>query len=361
MKPILITLKAPAWLLPYFGPKSALFPHWQSIAVFFAASFMWFMWVSGPSGLQYDGTEPVDRHPKEEKSTALIWLAGLLALGSGICLALIGLAWKGGMPLHTYGVLVSGGFLMAIMLCVHEARRIGADAEQILDLAFWILVSAIIGSRLLHIVTEWHSYWLDLQRVGHWTEWKLLRFWEGGLVFYGGFLGATFATWWFTRKTKINFWKTADIIAPALAVGQFFGRLGCFSAGCCYGKEAPGLPWGVTFTQGMASLGKTLHPTQLYESTGHIFIFLALIWIRSRKRYHGQVLAWYLMLYPVLRFTVEFFRGDVDRRFLFQKDITPLINGVDILSTSQFISILLFILGLIMIATLHRNDTQTSS
>ncbi len=337
MHPVLISFKVPAWMVHYFGPSSVIFAYWKLLAVIFAVSFLAFFWLSEP---------PVS---KEEKvSVSWLWLTGLIALFTALLLGGIGLVKFGYVRLHTYGVLVSTAFLIGIMLSVREAKRVGEDPDDLLDLAFWVLISAIVGSRVLFIITEWRIYADDWQKIHHWMDWKLFKVWEGGLVFYGGFLGAILASWWFMRKHKMNFWKITDIVMPTLAIGHFFGRLGCFSAGCCYGKSCA-MPWAVTFTQGFATKNTPIHPTQLYSAFGALTIFFILLWIRSNKRFHGQVLGWYLLLYPISRFTVEIFRGDADRGYLFQWDTFKQVVGPDLLTTSQFISIILFILGLIIL------------
>ncbi|MBK05857.1 MAG: prolipoprotein diacylglyceryl transferase [Deltaproteobacteria bacterium] len=353
MQPVLLHYNVPSWMNKAFGPTSQIFAYWQQIAIAFAVCFLVFMWVSGPPPI-----DPETGKPQEEtRGTGLLWLSGLASLALGILLAGIGVVKLGKIQLHTYGVMVSAGFLVGIMLAIREGKRVNESPERILDLAFWVLIAAIVGSRVLHIVTEWPAYWADFQQVKRWQDWKLLRVWEGGLVFYGGLLGAIFAAWWFMTKNKMNFWKVADVAAPSIALGQVFGRLGCFSAGCCHGKAGL-VPWSVTFTQGLAPRGIQLHPTQLYEALATLLIFVGLLWIRSRKRYHGQVLIWYMLTYSIARFTIEIFRGDPGRGYLFQYDLFTSIPKIEILSTSQFVSICLFVLGLIFMA--RRNKPQSA-
>lgn len=328
-----------------FGGSSFVFRHWPIWAGIFTLSFLALMWVTGPVAPDPE-TGEVPEDPPSQRIVA--WVSGAFAVVSGLLLAGVGFVYLEKVQLHTYGVLLSVGFLVAILFSLREARRVGEDPERILDIAFWILVSAIIGSRVLFIVTTWGDYWADLQKVPHWYQWKLFRVWEGGLVFYGGFLAALAVSLWYMHRNRMGLLKSSDILVPSVAIGQFFGRIGCFAAGCCHGKPST-LPWSVTFQEGLATPHIPLHPTQLYEASINLFIFIALLWIRSSKRYHGQVLAWYLLLYGVGRFTVEIFRGDAERGFLFAYDITPISQGYDILSTSQFISILFFITGLVII------------
>jgi phosphatidylglycerol:prolipoprotein diacylglycerol transferase len=241
------------------------------------------------------------------------------------------------LPVHTYGLLIAVGFLAGIWLAQREARRRGQDAERIADLAFWVLVAAVAGSQVYFILVNWGDYFgpgrfLAETPLGRFP--RFLLFWQNGLVFYGGFIGATLTAWWYMRRHRMPFLAYADTLIPSVAFGHFLGRLGCFFAGCCWGGVTHGhVPWAVSFPpeslayqtfqarpdplQYLAAGGGgtlPLHPTQLYESFGELALFLGLVlWIRPRKRFHGQVLASWLVAYAVLRTTVELFRGDVER------------------------------------------------
>jgi phosphatidylglycerol---prolipoprotein diacylglyceryl transferase len=277
----------------------------------------------------------------------------------------------GGFSLHTYGVLIALGFLLGIILAAREARRVGLEPARVLDLCFWILVSGLCGARLLYIVTNLPDY-AGLCREGvhegaRSALWKcsaVLHIWEGGLVFYGGFLGAMALVLWYVRRHQMGFLRTADLLAPSLAIGHFWGRIGCYAAGCCWGRPCA-LGWGARFPRGSlvfddltarglmaAGAARTppLHPTQLYEAGGELAIFFLLLALRRRKRFHGQVLLGYLMLYPVLRSLVEVFRGDAARKFV--------IPGA--LSTSQFVSILVMGGAVALAASLARRDKIAS-
>ncbi len=271
---------------------------------------------------------------------AALWddKATLAALAVGV-----GLLWRAGildgdlsLPLHTYGLLIATGFIVAIALAQREARRRGQQADRVGDLAFWVLLAALVGSRLYFIAVNWNDYFGDNAWIAfHGARIpRVLAVWEGGLVFYGGFIAATLTAWWYMRRAKMPFLPYADTIIPSVAVGHFFGRLGCFAAGCCWGAvSAARLPWLTRFPpvslayQSFASrpnsgrflsadrlTTRPLHPTQLYEALGELTLFAVLVYlVRPRKRFHGQVLAAWLMAYAVLRTTVEFFRGDVER------------------------------------------------
>jgi phosphatidylglycerol---prolipoprotein diacylglyceryl transferase len=235
------------------------------------------------------------------------------------------------LALHTYGVAIAVGFLVAILLGVRTAARTGEDPDRVRDLCFWLLVSSLVGSRLLFIATNVPQY-VQLCRVEH-DCFRALRVWEGGLVFFGGFFAALVTAVWYTRRHAMRFWRVADVLAPSVAIGHFFGRLGCFAAGCCWGKEAHGvaLNWAARFPSSSlafqdyaardalspsAELTPPLHPVQLYEAFGELALFFALSSLLRRKRWDGQVLVAYLVGYSLLRFVVELYRGDAARKFV---------------------------------------------
>lgn len=209
----------------------------------------------------------------------------------------------GDFTLHTYGFLLALGFLLAVYLAVREARRTGVDPHLMMDFSFYLLIAALFGSRLFYVLG-------NLKEFRH-DPVEAVRFWHGGLVFYGGLICAFFVGLWYVRKHRLDFRRLTDICAPSIAIGQALGRLGCFSAGCCYGLPAR-LPWALTFKDpgSLAPLGVPLHPTQLYESAATFGIFLALIVLRRTERFQGKLIWVYLLLYSSARFIVEFYRGD---------------------------------------------------
>ncbi len=247
----------------------------------------------------------------------------------------------GPLTIHTYGFFIAVGFLIGLGLAIRQAKKEGVPSNSILDLGFYILLAAIIGSRLFFVLINFSHYMkkpLDIFKI-----------WEGGLVFYGGVLLAVPTVLWYVRKNNLGIWNTADIFAPSIAIGHAFGRLGCFAAGCCYGKIAESLPWSIIFTdpECLAPTNIPLHPTQLYESSGEFINFLLLLAVRKNKAFNGQLFMTYLLLYSVLRFIVEFFRGDVGRGFVFYN-----------LSVSQGISILMFLIGVIGLILLKRRENN---
>src|SRR3990172_8229112 len=242
----------------------------------------------------------------------------------------------GPITIYSYGFFLAVGFILAIFYATREEKKVGVRPQKISDLAFYLIIAALVGSRLLFIITEPHDFIENPLEV--------FKIWKGGLVFYGGFIGALTTGIWYVKRNNMPLWKTADIIAPAIALGQSLGRIGCFSAGCCYGREAD-VPWAVTFTDpnSLARLGVPLHPTQLYESALDLGIFLFLIAFRKRKSFDGQLIWLYTLLYALARLVVESFRGD-PRGF---------VGGM--LATSQLIGIVMIPISVFMLMKLGRN------
>lgn len=354
--------------------------------------------AAGPDGKDGKPTEP---SKDDRRNRAIMFGVGGLGLaGLGLYYALpkvplLNIAGKNeGIPLHTYGIMIGLGFITAVTVASWMAVREWPGAvgilrrDQLFDLAFYVFIGGIVGSRVLFVMVNWKDYAanpLSMFSLG------------GGLVFYGGLIGATIASIWYARKNGIEFMRLADLAIPTVSLGQAFGRLGCFSAGCCWGDvtthaKAPfavefpgpgaqnifgqvgGTPslayssmaedsrWviestGEVFTQHVdgavrisqwaAEHGHTLpvHPTQLYESLGQIILFAVLMTARRWRRFHGQIFAMWLMCYAVLRTSVELFRGDLERGTI--HGLIPSIpSGAWYnISTSQFISFAMFSFG----------------
>jgi phosphatidylglycerol:prolipoprotein diacylglycerol transferase len=245
----------------------------------------------------------------------------------------------GNFPVNTYGVFLALAFLGAILLTVKLAARDGLSREKIYDLCLWMLLASLVGSKLLMLFTE-PEY--------RENPWQLisLDFLRSGGVFYGGLLAAILTGYFLMKRYKLPWWKTADACAPGIALGNFFGRQGCFAAGCCWGKPT-NLPWGVKFTQlGHDITGVPtevhLHPTQLYESFAMLLVFFFLLWLHRRRSFNGQVILAYALLYSVIRFAIEFVRDDPRGDILGLTTLTGL-------STSQLISLVVGIAALILL------------
>jgi phosphatidylglycerol---prolipoprotein diacylglyceryl transferase len=257
----------------------------------------------------------------------------------------------GDFPINTYGVLLALAFLSAILIAARLAARDQLPRERVYDLGLWMLLAAIVGSKFLMLFTE-PEYRGDPLRLFS------LDFLRSGGVFYGGFLGAVVVGYFLIRRYKLPWWKTADAFAPGIALGNAIGRQGCFAAGCCWGKPTT-MPWGVEFTEAGnrvtgVPLGVHLHPTQLYESFGALLVFLFLLWLHRRKRFSGQVILFYSVLYAVMRFTIEIFRDDP------RGDIAGLTTLTG-LSTSQMLSLVVGTTGLILLIRRWRRASAEES
>jgi phosphatidylglycerol:prolipoprotein diacylglycerol transferase len=256
--------------------------------------------------------------------------------------------------LHTYGLLIAGGFLLAMNLSKRQAEREGEDPDRIVDLAFYLLLAGLIGSRIVFILTKFDEYMRN--------PLDIVMFWRGGLVWYGGFIGAATYLIYYSRKHRLDYFKVVDILIPYMAMAHAFGRLGCLAAGCCFGRPAEGLPWGIVFpSDSMTAAQQTadglvgsletplpVHPTQLYESGAELTMFALLLFLRPHKRFHGQLFLTWLAIYPVLRSIIEVFRGDKERGVFF------------ILSTSQWISIGVAIAAVVVFFRLRSRRAEQS-
>lgn len=253
----------------------------------------------------------------------------------------------GNFPITTYGIWLALGMLFALMAAARLGARDGIPRERIYDLGLWTLVSALVGSKLLMFLVE--------PGVQVFT----LDFLRSGGVFYGGLIGGFVAVVVLVRFYKLNFWKVADALAPGVALGQAFGRQGCFAAGCCWGKETHGF-LGVHFTQagheytGVPVVDATghdayLYPTQLIESLTMLLVFGVLVYLHGHKKFNGQVFITYGIIYSIFRFLIEFIRDDP------RGDLFGLTTATG-LSTSQLVSLVVAAGSVIfLIARLRRS------
>jgi phosphatidylglycerol:prolipoprotein diacylglycerol transferase len=234
----------------------------------------------------------------------------------------------GPVTVHTYGLLLALAFIAGIWLTSRNARKAGMNPDSIWNVGLIIIFAALVGAKVLLFFSDYSYYSQNPREI-----FSLSTLRSTG-VYYGGLLLALGASALYLRRAQLPAWRIADLAAPGIALGQAIGRLGCLSAGCCYGKPTH-LPWGITFTSKYAydnvgvPLNTPLHPTQIYESLATFLLFLYLSWRLSRKHLTGQIILEYLATYAAVRFVVEFFRDD-DRGFV--------LNGL--LSTSQLIAIL---------------------
>ncbi len=253
-------------------------------------------------------------------------------------------------PVNTYGVFLALAFLAAIFVTVKLAERDGLPKQKIYDLCLWLLLSSLIGSKLLMLFTE-------PEYRQHPRLLLSLDFLRSGGVFYGGLIGAVIVAYLLMRRWQLPWWKTADACAPGISLGLFFGRQGCFAAGCCWGRPTT-LPWGVQFTQAGhevtdVPINVHLHPTQLYESFAMLIVFLFLVWLHKKKKFSGQVILTYAVIYATVRFLIEFVRDD-PRGDIF--GLTTLTG----LSTSQMIGVVVGVGALVILIIRWRRATATT-
>jgi phosphatidylglycerol:prolipoprotein diacylglycerol transferase len=209
----------------------------------------------------------------------------------------------GPFTLHTYGLFVATGFFVGLLVTLKIGKAEGFGSQQILDMGFLMILCAVIGSRLLYVLMNLSHYLRN--------PLEIFKVWQGGLVFSGGVILVIFGMFWYTRRHELSLLAIGDLWAPATALGQGIGRIGCFMAGCCYGAPTD-LPWAVVFTHPncLAPQGVALHPTQLYSALTGFIIFGILLAIRSHKAFQGQVFLWYLILHSTARLFMERVRGD---------------------------------------------------
>jgi len=248
----------------------------------------------------------------------------------------------GPATIYTYGVLLAAAYLLGLQLAMHRAKARGLDQTRVLDLGIYIIISALVGAKLLLLVTDFRSFTENPR--------ALLDLARSGGVFYGGLILAVIVALWYIRRIGLPLWTTCDVFAPGIALGHVVGRLGCFFAGCCYGKPTT-VAWAITFTNPYAAanvgtpLNIPLHPTQLYEAAAEALILVVLLTTESRgRRFAGRTFWLYMLLYAISRYIIEMFRGDPR-------------GTVFVFSTSQFISVILVPLSIAMLIYLGRRAT----
>ena len=248
----------------------------------------------------------------------------------------------GPLTIYTYGVMLAAAYLLGLQLAIGRGRRAGLDPSRLLDLGVAIVISALVGAKLLLLFVNFNYFRNNPEEV------MVLA--RSGGVFYGGLIAATLVSFIYMRRHTLPVWKTCDAFAPGIALGHVIGRVGCLLAGCCYGKPSS-VPWAITFTDPVAAanvgtpLNVALHPTQLYEAGAELLILLFLLATERRgRRFDGRTFWGYMLLYAVSRFVIEFYRGDV-RGMIME------------LSTSQFISLILAPVSLFMLMYLRRRTT----
>jgi phosphatidylglycerol---prolipoprotein diacylglyceryl transferase len=239
-----------------------------------------------------------------------------------------------GFVIYTYGVLVATGVLLGMWYARTQAPRAGVDPDKLWNMAIYTILVALLLAKIWLLASDWDYYSIHPRDI-----FSLQTFQSGG-VYYGGVLGAIITIVLYTHFQKMPMFAVLDVSAGALPLGHAIGRLGCYAAGCCYGKPTS-VPWAITFKNPVAAqiagtpLGVHLHPTQLYESFAEFLNFAFLVWLGRRQTFRGQILGTFFLLYGFERGTIEFFRGDPGRTMLFH----------DSFSLMQCVSVLLILTG----------------
>ena len=253
----------------------------------------------------------------------------------------------GSFAVHSYGLLLAVGFLLAIQIFVSRGKRRGISEDSLHTVSLVILILAIVGGRGLFVMTHWSEYQKDI--VG------IFRLWEGGLMLYGGYILAIAGGIAYVRRKGLSLWKIADAAAPSMAIGIGIGRLGCFLNGCCFGLPTS-LPWGVKFPAGSYASytfpGMAIHPSQLYLALAGIGLFLVLLWLDRAPHFDGWLFWTAVAIDAVFRFTIDFTR---------YYDQTSFLGKVGDLSfnINQILSVFLFLTSLVMLRILSRRSPES--
>lgn len=240
----------------------------------------------------------------------------------------------GPITIYTYGVLAAAGFLLGLWWAYRQAPRAGFDPRVIWNLGVYGILVALVCSKLWYIASMWDYFIADPRAI-----FSMETFQSAG-TFYGGLVGGVAWVLFYAWRHKLPLLGVFDLCSAPVALGHSIGRVGCFVAGCCYGKPTS-LPWGVTFTNPIAArisgtpLNVSLHPTQLYEAGAEFLNFLLLVWIGTRQKFSGQLLGAYFILYGIERGAIEFLRDDPGRTLMFH----------DSISLMQVVSVALILAG----------------
>jgi phosphatidylglycerol:prolipoprotein diacylglycerol transferase len=242
----------------------------------------------------------------------------------------------GSFTIHWYGVMMALAFIAGLWTAMRRARREKISGEIIADVTLWLMIGAVLGARFVYVTTYWREEFAD-QPLS-----EIFMIQHGGLVYYGGLIGAAIAGIIYIRWKKLPLWKIADIVAPSIALGSVFGRTGCLLNGCCYGRPTD-LPWGIRFPADHPTGGVPVHPTEIYDGLLNLGLYFFLAWLFRRKKFDGQIFATYLLCYAVTRAFVEYFRGDYTNLH-YHLGLTP----------AQWIGVPIFVAGLVLAVILSR-------
>jgi phosphatidylglycerol:prolipoprotein diacylglycerol transferase len=246
----------------------------------------------------------------------------------------------GSFPIRWYGVMMALAFLAGLWTATRRARRVNVHGDIIADVTLWLMAGSIVGARFVYVTTYWKQEFADQP----FSEVFMIQ--HGGLVYYGGLIGATISGLGYLAWKKLPVWKIADILAPSIALGSVFGRIGCLLNGCCYGRACD-LPWAIHFPLDHETHGVGVHPTEIYDALLNLILYVFLAWLFRRKKFDGQIFSTYLIFYAVFRCIAEYFRGDY-----------PADHVHAGLTSAQLVSVPIFVAGLALAAILSRSQKK---
>jgi phosphatidylglycerol:prolipoprotein diacylglycerol transferase len=254
----------------------------------------------------------------------------------------------GFVHVRSYGLMLAVAFLAGTWFGLREARRRGLDEDRLMTVILITLVASVLGARLLYVVEHVE----DFRR--QWTS--MLALWEGGLTLYGGIVAGTLVGLWTSRRLGLPMWSVADALAPSIALGTMFGRVGCWLNGCCYGRPTT-LPWGIVYPPdsfaGLEFGGAAIHPAQLYFAATGLITFLVLWGIRKRVQTPGVLFWIFVVMFTLTRAVLDFTRA-------YEPEAVIARAGALDVTESQLVSLVLALFAALMILRLRRTTVATA-
>ena len=247
--------------------------------------------------------------------------------------------YLGSLPIRWYGVMMALAFLAGLWTATRRARLANVSGDTIADVTLWLMAGSILGARIVYVTTYWKQEFAG-QPLS-----EIFMIQHGGLVYYGGLIGAAVTTIGYLAWKKLPVWKIADILAPSVALGSVFGRIGCLLNGCCYGRPCD-LPWAIHFPADHETHGVGVHPTEIYDGLLNLILYFFLAWLFRRKKFDGQIFSTYLIVYAVFRSIAEYFRGDYPADHI----------HAGLFTSAQLVSAPIFVAGLALAAVLSRRN-----
>jgi phosphatidylglycerol:prolipoprotein diacylglycerol transferase len=249
--------------------------------------------------------------------------------------------YLGSLPIRWYGVMMALAFFAGLWTATRRARLANVSGDTIADVTLWLMAGSILGARIVYVTTYWKQEFAG-QPLS-----EIFMIQHGGLVFYGGLIGAAVTAAGYLAWKKLPVWKIADILAPSIALGSVFGRIGCLLNGCCYGRPCD-LPWAIHFPADHETHGVGVHPTEIYDGLLNLIVYIFLAWLFRRKKFDGQIFSTYLIVYAVFRSIAEYFRGDYPADHI----------HAGLFTSAQLVSVPIFVAGIALWFWLSRRPAS---